>query len=106
MLLDVLLLDPLLDKDVPSMFRRAKEEVWKERDAVADQEVEIINKNQLRLRELERSNMFIVHISHVKKTTWEEMERGGRQPVPRARKDPDLESESANGRRKAPYVPG
>ena len=61
------------------------------------QVVEIINRNQLRLREFERSNTFIVHISHVRKTTWEEMERSGRQPIPRARKDPDLESESAFG---------
>ena len=61
------------------------------------QVVEIINRNQLQLRELERSNTFIVHISHVRKTTWEEMVRSGRQPIPRAQKDPDLKSESAFG---------
>ena len=34
--LDVLLPDPLPDKDAPSMLKRAKEEVWQVRDAVAD----------------------------------------------------------------------
>ena len=61
------------------------------------QVVEIVNRNQVRLKEFESSNMFIVHVSHVRKTTWEEMKRSGRRHVPRARKDPDLESESVFG---------
>ena len=59
--------------------------------------VEIVNRNQLRLRELERDSTFIVHISHVRKTTREELERAGQRPIPRARKDLDLDSESAFG---------
>ena len=36
--LDVLLPDPLPDKDALSILRRAKEEVWRVRDGVADQQ--------------------------------------------------------------------
>ena len=36
--LDVMLLDPLPDKDAPSMIKQAKEEIWRVRDAVADQQ--------------------------------------------------------------------
>ena len=36
--LDVMLPDPLTDKDAPSMIKRAKEEIWRVHDAVADQQ--------------------------------------------------------------------
>ena len=59
--------------------------------------VRVVNANQLELQEFGRDVTFLVHISHIRKTTWDEMKRSGRQPVPRARKEPDVESESAVG---------
>ena len=59
--------------------------------------VRVVNGNQLELQEFGRDVTFLVHISHIRKTTWAKMERSGRQPVPRAQKEPDAESESAVG---------
>ena len=64
-------------------------------DCLQTGRVQVVNSNQLHLRDGQTGTVFYVHVSHVRKTTLEAMKEAGRLPVGRPEKGP--ESESAEG---------
>ena len=66
MLLDLMLPYPLPDKDAPSMIKRTKEEIWRVRDAVADQQ----KRNFIKIQKQyvnPPAIVFVYHATHEKK---------------------------------------